>query len=408
MEELYTIILKLIQLNKEGGYWDYKDDYCENDASFLHDIICMANNLENRDAYLIYGVNNNGKIVGIQNSTRRKNQNEIINFLKGKKFFGGNRPDIELNTLTVGNNELDVLIIKNTNRTPYFLSEKFSCQNKTVREGYIYTRIGDTNTDIDKMADNDKMEYLWKKRFGCDKGVIEKLNIYLNDWENWGIYKNKYTIDEFIQGGDFGNDNYIFYKYSPEFRIEILKDTEECWDRETMRCFYCNQTAGHYVTKIYYNSTEIYSFYIAYVDEYRKFLVLPAINRIEYKDKPIYFYYMIKDEIVGKVQKIITQGTFSTVSRGISSDKFWLLLFDNNDDFDRFMDFAQIHIEEYCNTEMRNGEYAIGDEKNGAHVPMADTHRAYRIYVEYLIQEKGIDIHQFNDYFKWYKSLLCK
>ena len=28
--------------------------------------------------------------------------------------------------------------------------------------GYIYTRVGDTNTAVDSMADVDKVEYLWK------------------------------------------------------------------------------------------------------------------------------------------------------------------------------------------------------------------------------------------------------
>ena len=81
MYNLEKTISELIRLKKEGGFWDYKSDYSDNKASFLHDIICMANNLENRDAYLIYGVDDDGKVNGIQNSTRRKSQSNIIVFI---------------------------------------------------------------------------------------------------------------------------------------------------------------------------------------------------------------------------------------------------------------------------------------------------------------------------------------
>jgi hypothetical protein len=53
-------ILELINLGQEGGYWDFKKEWYKPDnkgkQDLLHDIICMANNLENRDAYLIIGV----------------------------------------------------------------------------------------------------------------------------------------------------------------------------------------------------------------------------------------------------------------------------------------------------------------------------------------------------------------
>jgi predicted HTH transcriptional regulator len=51
-------IIELISLKQEGPYWDFKKEWYlkEKDSDLLHDIICMANNLENRDAYIIIGV----------------------------------------------------------------------------------------------------------------------------------------------------------------------------------------------------------------------------------------------------------------------------------------------------------------------------------------------------------------
>ena len=51
-------ILELISLKQEGAYWDFKKEWYEDgkQSDLLHDIICMANNLENRDAYIIIGI----------------------------------------------------------------------------------------------------------------------------------------------------------------------------------------------------------------------------------------------------------------------------------------------------------------------------------------------------------------
>ena len=53
--ELYDEIEKLISLGQEGEYWDFKKEWYgkEKDEDLLLDIICMANNLVNRDAYII-------------------------------------------------------------------------------------------------------------------------------------------------------------------------------------------------------------------------------------------------------------------------------------------------------------------------------------------------------------------
>ena len=51
-------IQDLISLKQEGAYWDFKREwYSQNKKDdLLHDIICMSNNLSNRDAYIIIGV----------------------------------------------------------------------------------------------------------------------------------------------------------------------------------------------------------------------------------------------------------------------------------------------------------------------------------------------------------------
>lgn len=58
-------IESLITMHQEGPYWDFKREwYGDNkDGDMLIDIICMANNLVDKDAYIIIGVADFGDAV---------------------------------------------------------------------------------------------------------------------------------------------------------------------------------------------------------------------------------------------------------------------------------------------------------------------------------------------------------
>ena len=415
-------IESLIALKQEGSFWDFKEDYSDNKADFLHDIICMANNLENRDSYIIFGVNNSREVVGIEASTKRKDQEAIIRFLRDKKFAGGIRPSVHLVTITINGKVLDVLIIKESTQTPFHIIEDFVDRGRTVRANSIYTRVGDTNTPIDKTADIDKVEHLWKKRFGIDLSIFERLHIALSDWENWGVYSGRFGNNEFIQGGNWGNQDYIIHRLFPEFRIELDKESHQEWDCETMRCFYINQTAGHWNAKVFYNNTEIFTFLIAHVDEYRKYLPVP--NTASFKneerakekgpryggglaDTTVCFYYLSKDSIEGKVLRIMTGGKFNMESRSSLLEKYWLLLFESDSERDEFIQFAEANPSLY-KVGLKNGEYGKGDEERGAHFPMNDSNNAYRFYVEFMITVKGKPRADYERYLRLHEEFLSK
>ena len=60
----------------------------------------MANNLEDRDACLIYGANDDGSVCGIENTERpRYKTADIIKFLRDKPFAGGYIPQVEVLSL---------------------------------------------------------------------------------------------------------------------------------------------------------------------------------------------------------------------------------------------------------------------------------------------------------------------
>ncbi len=172
-------IIRLISLQQEGGYWDFKREWYEKKNALLLDIICMANNLHNRNAYIIIGVDeeNGYQIADVKNDPNRKNTQKIVDFLKDKKFAGGIRPVVHVEQVSLYRGDIDVIVIENSHNTPFYLTEQF----EGVRANHIYTRVMDTNTPIDKSADINNVEYLWRKRFYLDESPLEReWNIFCN------------------------------------------------------------------------------------------------------------------------------------------------------------------------------------------------------------------------------------
>ena len=117
-------IIRLLALGYEGAYWDFKSDYTDVKEDKLIDVICMANNICDRDAYLIHGAEDNGEIVGIENTKyHRATTADYIKFLRDKPFAGDFLPDVEVKTLQIEGHELDVVVIHRSNKTPFYLTE---------------------------------------------------------------------------------------------------------------------------------------------------------------------------------------------------------------------------------------------------------------------------------------------
>ncbi|MEG2012909.1 MAG: hypothetical protein RR063_06850, partial [Anaerovoracaceae bacterium] len=235
-----------------------------------------ANNLENRDAYIIIGVRdskdtNGFAVVGIKtDDTNRKDQENLITFLRDKKFAGGIRPEVYLKTIAYTEGVLlDIIIVKRTNNTPYYLID--SCDG--VYKSNIYTRIGDTNTPTEKSADVDKIEYLWRKRFGIDLTPLEKIKMLLkspNDWYPIGT-------DGVHSNSEFTNSWY--HKQYPEFTISYKLDESRFSKGQINKLesdvFWMNRLAGPthnasiYEISIKYHSTNLYSGLAVFADNYR-------------------------------------------------------------------------------------------------------------------------------------------
>lgn len=280
-------ILELIDLKQEGAYWDFKREWYsqEKKADLLHDIICMANNLENKDAYIIIGIDeeNNYEVKSVDGDGNRKNTQMIVDFLRDKKFVGGIRPTAYVKTIFVEDNDVDVIVIKNSNSTPYYLTERF----QSIMANNIYTRVMDTNTPKDNSADIQHVEYLWKKRFRLMSTPLDRIKYYLE------------KPDEWLDSPTDWETSKKYHKYFPEFTIEYTLED----DGDAYQYYLFNQTdiRPHWrEIRIFYHQTLLSTLEGICLDGGRYFTPTPLTDGIslgEFHNWDIAFKYFIKDTL---------------------------------------------------------------------------------------------------------------
>jgi len=297
-------IISLINSKREGFYWDFKREPHSNKASLLHDIICLANSITHHNRYLIIGIedpNNDCQILGLQkNQNNRKTQAEFIDFLRTKKFSNSLRPEIELKTIKIEQKEIDVLIIYHKPFKPYSIMEDYKDQDKIVRANYIYTRIQDTNTPINKSADFNYVELMWKERFGLTIPPAERFKLILLEYKNWHL--------------DLGNKNYGYFKPNPEFKIEFSEPKD---GHEPYELNFINPNFHYGDIKLMYHSTIMHESQYIWLDGMRFFTAVPSDGSIELKENRIHYYYLNLMEIDGLLHFLFQEGSVECNSRGM-------------------------------------------------------------------------------------------
>ena len=323
-------IMQLISLRQEGGYWDFKRQWHEKKSDLLHDIICMANNLHNRTAYIIIGIDEKQDycVVDIKTDANRKNTQNIVDFLKDKKFAGGVRPLVHVEQLSLYRRNIDVIVIENSRNTPFYLTERFEgiCAN------HIYTRVMDTNTPLDKSADINNVEYLWRKRFHLDDTPIGKFHHYLKNPDDWETTQNQ-TMG-------------YFYKYSPEYTITCEKD--EYVDGYEYYMF--GQVDTHpswWLITLTYHQTAIEQFQGLSLDGGRSFVVAPqrAYDLIDSAFSA--FGYYIWDDLRFRLLQFYHEKETSEEYPYKNYQKA-VVIFQTEYEYKQFMQYAKSNIVRYA------------------------------------------------------------
>ncbi|BBD57580.1 hypothetical protein NIES2109_03470 [Nostoc sp. HK-01] len=288
---LQAEIKQLVATKREGQYWDFKEKHHDNKAALLQDIICLANSLHKGNKYLIFGVSDpqaGCEIKGVVQDNRRS-QTDLIDFLRSKPFAGDIRPEIELRTIELQSNEIDVLIIFDRPFKPYYLREEYRDNDKLIRANSIYTRNIDTNTPIDKSADIRMIELMWRERFGLDVQPSEKMVDLLWKPEEWEK--------------DIGNQECAYHKYNPEYQIEFAESKEF---REVFSYFYSNEMSFIGEAKFKYLSTTLFTLPYMYCDEMRIALAVHKNGHVRASGREIWYMYYVLQSRTGAFLNFMT------------------------------------------------------------------------------------------------------
>ena len=321
---LQSEIIQLIQRKREGTYWDFKEKPHDNNASLLHDILCLANCIFKGNRYLIFGVTDPSEgcdIVGVTvGQAGRKNQVGFIDFVRAQKFAGDIRPVIELKTFAIENLEIDVLVIFDEPMKPYYLTASYRDREKEVKANHIYIRTHDTNTPIDKAADINLIEKMWYQRFGLDLTPLEKMKYYLTKPGEWTK--------------DIGNTRVLYHNTFPEYTIE-MSEVEPFW--EVYSYFFTNEKSFLGTAKFKYHQTELFQLEYMYCDEMRITLPVPQNAYIRIGNSENWYYYYDLSSIEGVFLLYLTDASYSMISRGTGAP---FILFENESlrkEFDEYL-----------------------------------------------------------------------
>lgn len=206
----------------------------------------------------------------------------------------------------------------------------------------IYTRINDTNTPINRTADVDKIEYLWRKRFGIHLSVEEKVKLYLSDIENW-VYDDERAI--------------LFYRMEPMFTIEIKRVDYEEKKCQSKRSEFYDQLMikkGDGFTweefEIKYANIVIYTHWVDYLDGGRYMIAVPQhkiiSNKSVRRDEMYGIYYYDNSNFQGLVNKILIEhypGDSREILKSIFND--FIIEFNSGTELKKFVNFLDKNVE---------------------------------------------------------------
>ena len=298
--KLVQIVQGLIDIGIEGVYWDFKLKHHLEKGDLIHDVLCLANAEHDGPRFLIFGVEDSSGVVRtIENDTGRRSQADIISLFRDnvEKFFQSRFPTFYLRTVEIDDKQVDVLIIENEAKKPYYLVKHIH----KVKAHHIYARVGDTNTPINRTAQPHEIERMWRERFGLNRTALERIKHCLAEPEAWSCWEDS-------------ESTCYYHNVSPEFTLRVTDseehlDSNQEWTRGEIRTD--NNYAGWY--ELYCHQTLLKKIHYVCFDDYKKTVVAPDWKPIG-KGR---FYFYLSNSAEYAVQKFFV-ALYRTHSRSVN------------------------------------------------------------------------------------------
>lgn len=310
-------IQELLETNREGDFWDFKEFWYKNKADLVGDILNFANTQHHLDCYIIIGVEDaTFKVIGTQDDDNRKNTQNIIDILRKIKFEGGRIPNVRVSTLKIEQKPIDVITISDSNQVPFYLTDQYKDGKVTIPAGVIYSRIEDTNTSKNQSTNSNSMEALWKKRLQLDLTPGQKLISSLKNPNKW-IYQ---------ESSEVNIEYYYYYQDDPTYQIRIKQDLD---DRSKIMPFSFLQTdisITWYIIDLVISGTKIFDVQGVSLDGGRYFTIAPEPKFVEfinnYQSDPVKYYVLVNQSIKGFLYTFFKLKSLDSSEARMADDKF--------------------------------------------------------------------------------------
>ena len=201
-------------------------------------------------------------VQSIEADGGRRTQADIASLFRDNagKFFQSRFPTFHLRTIEMDGKQVDVLIIEDEPKKPYYLVERI----QKVCAHHIYTRVCDTNTPVDRVAQPHEIERMWRERFGLDAPALERAKRCLAEPSVWTLRHE----DGFVC---------CHHDVFPEFTLKAASaegdhlDSGQEWTRGEFRTD--NNHAGWYELRCH--QTVLRRIHYVSFDDHKKNMVAP-------------------------------------------------------------------------------------------------------------------------------------
>ena len=239
-----------------------------------------------------------------------------------------------METLSIKKHEVDIMIIKNTDRVPVYLKSGKKGKGfgkHPIGPGQVFTRKEDTNTSISGTADYNQLTELFKKHLGLSLPIEKRFEKVLQDWKNWNYYEHSDGVG-------------IQYSLDPDFRV-VFVDRDADAKAESFSLSQVRVDISWGIAQLKHRTDIIKEISIVDLDGARFKAVVPDIGSISNRyGKDLFYNCYEVDSLKFKLEELINNiGSVISPDYGSLNDFMEsIVLYQDNE--------HQIEVEQYlCN-----------------------------------------------------------